>query len=168
MAAYGREKLHLNIKTGSIEAFATTEKFDLVNLIQVIGHVYDPDKALRNVAQLLKRNGLVLVESWNRSSCSARILGKRWHEYSPPSIIHCYSDKTLALLFNYHGFKLIAKGYPVKKISVHHALFFLEGKTSNKMLKKLFGWAKRVSVTRRLAFMNPLFDVKWYVFQKSD
>src|SRR5689334_10671466 len=41
MAAYGREKLNLDIKTGSIEVFTTTEKFDLVNLIQVIGHVHD-------------------------------------------------------------------------------------------------------------------------------
>ena len=166
MAAYGREKLHLNIKTGSIDTFATTEKFDLVNLIQVIGHVYDPDKTLQNVAGLLKRNGLVLVESWNRSSFFARILGKRWHEYSPPSVMHWYSDRTLTLLFNYHGFKLIAKGYPVKKISVHHALTFLEGKTSNDISKKLFGRTKRV--TRKLALMNPLFDVKWYIFQNPD
>jgi hypothetical protein len=61
---------------------------------------------------------------------------------------------------------LIAKGYPEKKISVHHALTFLEGKTSNDISKKLFGWTKRV--TRKLALMNPLFDVKWYIFQNPD
>ena len=166
MAAYGREKLNLNIKTGSIESLVTNVEFDLVNLIQVIGHVHDPDKTLQNVVQVLKRSGLVLVESWNRSSFSARVLGKRWHEYSPPSVMHWYSDKTLALLFNYHGFTLIAKGYSVKKINVHHALTFLEGKISNIVFKKLLGWAERV--TRRLVVINPLFDVKWYVFQKSE
>ena len=84
MASHGRNKFKLDIKTGSIETFETSERFDLINLIQVIGHVYDVDKALQNVAHLLKQQGLVLVESSNLNSAVARILGKRWHEYSPP------------------------------------------------------------------------------------
>ena len=165
MAAYGREKLNLDIKNNSIETYQADEKFDLVNLIQVIGHVYDPDKTLQNIAGLLKEKGLVLVESWNRNSLAARIFGKRWHEYSPPSVMHWYSDKTLEQLFNCHGFKLISKGYPIKKIGLFHAFSFLEGKTSNGFYKGLFRSAKKI--TRRLALVNPFLDVKWYIFQQN-
>jgi 2-polyprenyl-3-methyl-5-hydroxy-6-metoxy-1,4-benzoquinol methylase len=63
-------------------------RFDLINMIQVIEHVYDLDKALQNVARLLKEDGLVLVESWNMKSIVARMMGKRWPEYNPPSVVH--------------------------------------------------------------------------------
>jgi len=165
MAAYGREHLHLRIEANNIENFSTDKKFDLINIIQVIGHVYDPDQTLQNVSCLLNKNGLVLVESWNRNSLSARILGKRWHEYSPPSVIHWYSDKTLTELFNYHGFKLIAKGHPVKRISVEHALSFLEAKRPLRYFKKGIQAMRRLS--GKLTMINPFFDVKWYVFQKN-
>jgi SAM-dependent methyltransferase len=164
MAAYGRNILHLDVKTGALETFETEEKFDLVNLIQVIGHIYDLDKALENVKHLLKREGLVLVESWNMKSVIARVLGKRWPEYSPPSVVHWYSDKTLAELFNYHGFKLVTKGYSIKKISAHHALSFIEGKISNLILRKLIDSSNRL--IGKFSFIYPFFDVKWYIFKK--
>lgn len=165
MAAYGRGKLNLDIKTGSIETLATEERFDLVNMIQVIGHVYDLDKTLQNVTRLLKRDGLVLVESWNMNSFVARMLGKQWHEYSPPSVVHWYSDKTLALLFKYYGFELVAKGYPVKKINADHAFSFLEGKTSNSLFRKII--ASINQLLKKVTLIYPFFDVKWYVFRKS-
>ena len=139
---------NLNVKTGNIETFSSEENFDLVSMIQVIGHVYDLDIALQSVNLLLKPQGLVLVESWNMNSAIARVMGKRWHEYSPPSVAHWYSDETLTQFFNYYGFKLVSKGYPVKKISMEHAFSFLEGKTSSPMLKKLRhsmnGFSKKV------------------------
>jgi len=164
MASYGREKLRLNIKTGSIETFESSKKFDLVNLIQVIGHVYDVDKTLENVTRILKPDGLVLIESWNRNSIAAQLLGKQWHEYSPPSVVHWYSDKTLKLLFNYYGFEIVAKGHPIKKISLEHAFSFLEGKSSNAIVKNASRLLNRF--LKRYAVINPFFDVKWYVFRK--
>ena len=165
MATYGRNKLNLNIKTSSIETFECNEQFDLINMTQVIGHVYNPDSALLNASRLLKPDGLVLVESWNMKSFVARLLGKRWHEYSPPSVVHWYSDKTLISFFKYYGFELLAKDYAVKKISAEHAISFLEGKTSNRILKKI---ADLLSpVTKKLAIIYPLLDVKWYVFKKN-
>jgi SAM-dependent methyltransferase len=164
MAVYGRDKLNLDIKTSSIETFKTDERFDLVSMIQVIGHVYDLDKALQNVIRLLKEDGLVLVESWNMKSVFARIMGKRWPEYSPPSVVHWYSDKTLIDLFNYYGFELIDKGYPLKKISAEHAFSFLKGKTSHRGLKKMVNSLQLF--IRKLSLTYPFRDVKWYIFRK--
>ena len=164
MAAYGRNELNLDIRTDSLETFETDERFDLINMIQVIGHVYDLDKAFHNITHLLKQNGLVLVESWDMNSIIARMLGKRWHEYSPPSVVHWYSDKTLISLFKHYGFEIIAKGYPLKKISAEHAFSFLEEKTSNFIFKKLTNSMNRL--IKKLTFIYPLFDAKWYIFKK--
>jgi SAM-dependent methyltransferase len=164
MAAYAREKLGLDIKTGSIETLQTDEKFDLVNMIQVIGHVYDLDKTLQNVTALLKANGLVLVESWDVKSMTAKLMGKNWHEYCPPSVAHWFSDKTLSTLFEYYGFELIGKGHPLKKINAEHAFSFLEGRGVNPIFKRTIDAMNRFA--GKITLIYPLRDVKWYIFRK--
>ncbi len=165
VAGYGRSKLNLNITTASLETFDTNEQFDLITMIQVIGHFYDLDKALQSASRLLKPNGLVLVESWNMKSKVARLFGKRWHEYSPPSVVNWFSDKTLAQLFNYYGFKIVTKGRPTKKINIKHAISLIDEKTPNFIFKK-----KLISsLTRLIGKFNliyPPLDLKWYIFRK--
>ena len=165
MATYGRENLNLDIKTGTIETFETGERFDLINMIQVIGHVYDIDKTLKNVTSLLKPGGLVLVESWDRKSFIARMMGRNWHEYLPPSVAHWFSDETLSVLFKYYGFELVAKGYPLKKITGDHAFSLLKGGTAKPVFRKVVDALNRLF--GKLTFIYPLRDVKWYVFRKT-
>lgn len=165
MAAYGRKYLNLDIKTGSIETLEISESFDLINMIQVIGHVYDLDKTLQNVTALLKPNGLVLVESWDMKSATARMMGKNWHEYCPPSVVHWFSDETLSILFKYYGFELIGKGHPIKKINADHAFSFLEGRNVKPIFKRRLVDAIHRFVGK-LTLTYPLRDVKWYVFRK--
>ncbi len=164
MAGYARTKLRIDVQTGNIEDFHSNEQFDLITLIQVIGHVYDPDKTLRNIQALLRSGGLVLVESWNMASLVARVMGKRWHEYSPPSVVHWFSDRTLQSLFEAYGMQLVDKGYPLKKLSAEHALSFLESKTSTPLLKNFVTSLNKTA--GKLPLIYPLMDVKWYLFRK--
>lgn len=166
MAEYGRSELQLNITTGNLEEFTTNEKYDLINMIQVIGHFYDLDKVMQNVKQLLKDDGMVLVESWNMKSISAKLLGRHWHEYSPPSVINWFSDKTLIQLFNYYGFELVDKGYPLKRINIKHALSLLNEKLPNFFFKKKIINLLSNSVGK-LKIIYPPVDVKWYLFKKN-
>jgi SAM-dependent methyltransferase len=165
MASYGRNELNLDIQTGSLETFKPNQKFDLINLIQVIGHLYDFDKALINVADLLNPGGLVLVESWNMKSSIARLMGKDWHEYSPPSVVHWFSDKTLAQAFSYYGFMLLKKGRPSKKININHGLSLIDESFPEfifkKTLLKIFS-----QVVGKFNIPYPPIDLKWYLFKK--
>lgn len=166
MAAYGRENLNLDIQTGSFENFTTTNKFDLVTMIQVIGHFYDIDKALLRIKSLLKQDGLVLVESWNKDSLVAKMMGKNWHEYSPPSVVNWFSDETLAGLFSSYGFRLVAKGYPPKKISIKHAISLLKEKSPDFFLvRKFYSGLERL--VGKLNINYPPLDVKWYLFKQE-
>ena len=166
MAAYGKEQLHLDITVGGLETFETAQKFDLINMIQVIGHFYNLDKALLNVSNLLKPQGHVLVESWNRNSRIARVMGKNWHEYSPPSVVHWFSDETIIELFRYYGFTLVQKGYPPKRINIKHALSLVDAKTPNFIFKKKIIKLLSNSVGR-LNVKYPPVDLKWYLFKKE-
>lgn len=165
MASYGRKELKLDIRTGGMETFNPDQKFDLINLIEVIGSLYDLDKAMENVSQLCKKNGLVLVESWDMKCFVARLFGKNWHEYCPPSVTQWFSDETLNQLFNYHGFKIIGTGRPSKKITLKHGLAIIAENSSRSTIKKqFFNFLSRT--LGNVAIPYPPFDVKWYLFKK--
>jgi len=165
MAEYGNKEFGFDIQIGSLESFETDKKFDLITLIQVIGHFQDIDKAIKNTHNLLAPGGFVLVESWNRNSMIAKLIGKHWHEYSPPSVIHWFSDKTITELFEFYGFKLVNKGLPIKQIALKHAISLINNITPNFVLKQKFINFISKSLGK-LKLIYPPVDIKWYVFQK--
>jgi 2-polyprenyl-3-methyl-5-hydroxy-6-metoxy-1,4-benzoquinol methylase len=165
MAQYGNKELGLNIQTGNLENFVTGEKYDLVTLIQVIGHFTDVDTAISKVAEMLKPGGYVLVESWDMDSQYAKLMGKHWHEYSPPSVINWFSDKTLKQLFAYYGFELLKKGRPVKKINLKHGFSLLDESTPTFTGKSTVVKFFKNSIGR-FNIIYPPFDVKWYIWKK--
>jgi len=166
MGEYGRNTLHLDITTGSLEEYTPVKTYDLITMIQVIGHFYDLDKALHNINRLLRPGGHVLIESWNMKSLYAKAMGKHWHEYSPPSVVHWFSDQTLAHRMNRFDLKLVASGYPDKRISLKHALSLLNETTPRFPLKQpVFNLSSRILGDMTLRY--PLRDLKWYFFRKS-
>lgn len=165
MAAYGRNELKLDIQTGGLEDYRSDIKFDLISIIQVVGSFYDVDKALATSATLLKKGGYVIVESWDMDSYAARLQGKNWHEYCPPSVTNWYSDKTLNQAFEYHGFEFVDKGRPVKRININHGISLVDESFPKFIFKKpilkFFSW-----LVGKYNVRYPAVDLKWYLFRK--
>lgn len=165
MANYGRKVLNLNITTCDLESFQTDLKFDLIDMIQVIGHLHNLQSSLWNIKNLLKKDGFVLVESWDMKSIFAKIMGKHWHEYSPPSVINWFSDETITKLFANFNLKLVAQGRPPKRISVNHGLSLFKETTPEFIFKKpIIQFFKRTIGKTTVPY--PPMDLKWYLFQK--
>jgi SAM-dependent methyltransferase len=158
MAKTGREKFGLDIRQGSLESFETGEKFDLISMIQVAAHFYEPRKAFQKASVLLNENGFLLVETWNRESISARIFGKNWHEYSPPSVLQWFSLNGLTQFLKDFGFEKIAHGRPSKKISGAHAKSLLKYRLGDNFLLKL--------IPDKLNFPYPSEDLFWAIYRK--
>jgi SAM-dependent methyltransferase len=76
MANYGVKNLNLAIRQGSLENYQTRQRFDLISMIQVVAHFYDPRKGFENASSLLSGNGFLLIETWNRDSFSAKVFGR--------------------------------------------------------------------------------------------
>ncbi len=159
IAAGGREKYNLDIRQGSLESFATGEKFDLISMIQVAAHFYAPARAFQKARDLLNENGLLLIETWNRASISARIFGANWHEYSPPSVLQFYTEKGLTDFLQTVGLQKIASGRPSKKISGAHAKSLLKYRVGDNFLLKL--------IPDKINFPYPSEDLFWAVYRKN-
>lgn len=166
MANYARTNLKLDVITGNIENLNTQTQFDLILMIQVIGHVIDLDQTIHNLSKSLKPGGYILIESWNMDSFVARLMGKNWHEYSPPSVINWFSNKTLSDFFHQRGFELVDIGHPVKRIKLKHA-FSVLGKDlpSSSIRKRMID--KLTQTFGRYTIKYPTFDLNWYIFKKS-
>ncbi|MFH1107115.1 MAG: class I SAM-dependent methyltransferase [Candidatus Micrarchaeota archaeon] len=79
LADYGRKKLGLDIKPGTLkEAKYPPEYFDVVTLWDVLEHVPDPRAELEEAGRVLKPGGLLVVNYPNFGSRLAKIAGRRW------------------------------------------------------------------------------------------
>lgn len=111
---------HAYIK-GFLEDVNIDSKFDLITFIQVISHFYDIRRAFKKAAELTKPGGYWLIENWKRDSLVHSLMGKKWHEYNPPTVRNWFTSKGLDKLILSFGFEWVNQGYKVKKIRVNFA-----------------------------------------------
>ena len=152
MTNYAKQELELDVQTGTLEDLKSAsllqedgspiETFDVVTMIQVIGHFTDPLTALQNASRLTAENGYWLIECWNRKSWMARLLGKNWHEYSPPSVLHWYTPDSLERLAAKFQMKKIATGRPAKRLKGEHAKSLLRYKLISSRWMWIFCWPR--------------------------
>ncbi len=166
MAQHARETLGLSVHTGALEQFPHDQQFDVVSMIQVIAHFYDLRQALTTAAELTRPGGYWLIESWNKDSWTARLLGKNWHEYSPPSVLHWFSPKDLAQLAGQFGFHEVARGRPTRWIKGHHAKSLLDYKLQEAGPLKYFRPFLKL-VPGSISYPYPSEDLFWVLYQKQ-
>lgn len=158
MAGKARSELGLDVQCGSLETYNADQPFDLVSMIQVAAHFYDPQRAFSKAKELLNNNGLLLIETWDRDSLSAKIFGKNWHEYSPPSVLNWFSKEGLDGYLDSIGFEKVAGGRPSKKISGGHVKSLLRYRLGDNLLLKF--------IPESINFPYPSEDLFWALYRK--
>jgi 2-polyprenyl-3-methyl-5-hydroxy-6-metoxy-1,4-benzoquinol methylase len=128
MVDYAQQTFNLPITVGTLEQHQGSETVELITMIQVVAHFFDPAQALAAASLQTQPNGFWLIETWNCQSWMARLLGAHWHEYSPPSVLHWFTPGRLAQFAAQYGFKEIARGRPAKFIRSAHAKSLLRYK----------------------------------------
>jgi SAM-dependent methyltransferase len=149
----------VDVRQGSLESFSSDEKFNLVSMIQVAAHFYDPRGAFEKAREMLLPGGYLLIETWDRGSISARAFGKHWHEYSPPSVLHWWTKDGLDTFLGKTGFTGIDGGRPSKKISGSHVRSLLKYRLGDNFLLKL--------IPERVNFPYPSEDLFWALYRKG-
>ena len=166
MAAYARDTFDLEVHHTSLEAFQADMQFDVVSLVQVIGHFFQLNIAMQAVAKLVKPNGYCIIEYWDRDSWMARLMGKNWHEYSPPSVLNWFTPTSLDILFESNGFHNVAHGKPKKYIMGAHAKSLLDHKLRELPLGAVTTQGLKL-IPDQLRIRYPAFDLGWRLYQKK-
>lgn len=167
MAAQAQARLGVAVHATPLETFTCTERFDVITMIQVVSHFVNLKQALANAAAMTRPGGYWLIETWNRDSWIARLLGKHWHEYSPPSVLHWFSPDGLRGVVAQYGFHEIAHGRPAKWLNGAHAKSLLRYKLDGTALGRI-GAAACQLVPDALPIPYPSFDLFWTLFQRTN
>ncbi|WP_445185033.1 class I SAM-dependent methyltransferase [Pseudonocardia sp. Cha107L01] len=89
-----------------------------VTFFQSLEHLPDPAEALRTAALLLRPGGYVVLETWDRGSLIARLMGPGWQQVSPPSVIWMFHHRAAAQMARRAGLRLRTWRASMKWISV--------------------------------------------------
>lgn len=169
LADYGRMQLGLPVMAGSLEQTIVNPtkqaSFDLIMMIQSIDHFQDLHKALHNAALLTRSDGFWLIETWDRTSWPAQLLGRYWHDYKPPTVRHWFSPAGVAKLAKQYGFTEVARGRPQKWRSGAGMKSQLQGKVQSLPAHTLLQAALSL-IPDQLKVPQPNFDLFWILLQK--
>lgn len=103
---WAKENYNLNIKQGTIFQNKFSEKFDVITLWDVLEHVSDPTKTLEKCNDLLKDNGIFVVNYPDYNTSISSALGKKWPFYLSVHLYY-FNKKTIEKLLNKCGFKVL-------------------------------------------------------------
>jgi 2-polyprenyl-3-methyl-5-hydroxy-6-metoxy-1,4-benzoquinol methylase len=90
---FSREKLHANVKLGTLEDLPSDEHYDFVLLVHVLEHLPRPTEALKRIHDLLRPGGRLYVEVPNFAAPHAAP-GKQFHQ----AHIYNFTPSTLRML----------------------------------------------------------------------
>jgi hypothetical protein len=161
MASLANSRYGIAMHTGTLETLRASRTYDLVTMIQVVAHFHDLRRAAQVTSQLTRSGGLWLVETWDSASLSARLFGKYWHEYNPPSVLHCFSKASLARMAEQVDFRAIADGRMLKRIAWGHARSLLSHQLGSPAVDRILG-----AVPGHFTLPYPSEDLFWMLFRK--
>jgi SAM-dependent methyltransferase len=164
MAALARQRLGVPVHVGPLEDFRSSDRFDLVTMIEVLPHFTDVRAALAAAAAVTAPRGYWLIETWNRDDLGARLLGRHWHEYNPPSVLHWFNPAGLRLLLGEYGLVEVAHGHPAKCITGAYVKSILRRQLGGGLLGRMLDAA----LPDTAAIPYPFRDVFWALFQRAE
>jgi SAM-dependent methyltransferase len=167
LAAYARQQFGLDVAVGTLETMQAEAEFDLITMIQVVAHFRHLRRAFEVAASITRPGGHWLIETWNHRSLTARLLGRYWHEWSPPSVLQWFSPASLARLSSQFGLRVIARGRAVKRLNGDHAKSLLRSKMGASRAGRGLCRLLEGAIPNRVAIPYPGDDVFWLLLQKN-
>lgn len=105
---YARKILKLDVIEGELtDAFFPNDFFDIITMWDIIEHLPNPLETLAECNRIMKKGGFLVVETLNTNSLMARILRQTWPLFEPPYHLFYFNRKTLKLILEMSGFRII-------------------------------------------------------------
>lgn len=133
---------------------------DVVTMFQVLEHIPDPGEALTQAFGLLRPGGVVVCETWDLDSATARRAGQVWQQMQPPSVLWLFTPASAAQMVERAGLQPVSWQRTPKTVSlatVGGQALALGGRRVERLLTPL---------TSRVGLPYPLDDLVTFVARK--
>lgn len=107
-------KRGLEIFNQNIEDLSFKRTYDIVTAYNILEHLINPKKFLKNLTSIIKKEGVIAILIPTHDCVKVKLLRKfrkRWHMYIPPEHLNFFSTRYLDSFMEYYGFKLMRRYY---------------------------------------------------------
>ncbi len=107
-AKYAKTFLKLNVVEGDLFSARFQDNFfDMITLYHVLEHTHNPMKVCQEIHRILKKGGGLIIQVPNRDCLQFKLLKERWAAFDVPRDLYYFGIRTLSLLLERVGFKMI-------------------------------------------------------------
>jgi SAM-dependent methyltransferase len=101
------DEYQLKVRIGSFDSDAYAPGFfDYVIMQQVVEHVEDPLKTLKDIAQVLRPGGHAVLSTPNANGWGAKVFGRRWINWHLPYHRHFFSPVSMRMAAQCAGLRV--------------------------------------------------------------
>lgn len=146
------KKLGINAKLGGIEeneSYSSVQKQNIVLLINVLEHLRNPFKVLKNIREkLIKKNGILIIDVPNEYNTFQTIANKEYNlnEWwiDAPKHINYFNSDSLEKILNDSGFDVIKKesSFPMEMFLLFGDVYVGNNKLGSECHKKRVNFEK--------------------------
>ena len=153
-AKYCQEELHLkNVLNCTLEeANYPKDYFDLVTLYHVIEHLPSAAPVLSKIAEILKKDGLLVVETPDCGFWMKLIKSK--FRYLQPDHYWYFSRDTLSLLLSHTGFEPLVFRHVGKTVRLESVLKTWVSLFAPRLGSFVCSWVRRFRMGNSLLYLN--------------
>lgn len=91
---FAREKLGLNVFTGSVDEIEFNERFHVITMYHTLEHLPDPLRSLKRVSEMISDDAVLVIKGPNLASFDRIWHGKNWRGYDPPRDLYYFTPKS--------------------------------------------------------------------------
>ncbi len=113
----------LEMHNGSLESSPfQKDRFNCITMFDLIEHITNPHTIIQKTKELLKKDGVLVINTPNIGSLYAKVLGKNWHLLCPPEHLILFNKKSITYLLNEYGFEVLYFGNIGKTFTVQYII----------------------------------------------
>jgi hypothetical protein len=117
-------------------------------MLDVLEHLRHPERTLAAARLILRKGGILMVSTGDWESLPARAMGVRWRLMTPPQHLFFFSQRTLRMLLERQGFRLVHTRRPWKLVPV--GLVFYQALRGGRLQHFVPKWLNKLSVPLNL------------------
>jgi SAM-dependent methyltransferase len=99
------------VTEAGIELLYPDGHFDAISLWYVIEHLPNPSQVIKEMARVLKPDGILILAQQDFSSIQARVFGDKWLYLDPPRHLWQFTCESLVTLAQKHGLRVVKKSW---------------------------------------------------------
>lgn len=108
-ASTAMKSFGIDVFVGDVaDAKFSFESFDYIHMSHSIEHLGDPLKTLKSVSKLLRKNGILYIETPNLESAGFRRFGQFWMPLETPRHLFLFSPRSMAATLKLAGLDVIS------------------------------------------------------------